>query len=145
MKRSLAMCRQCDITAGIVERRLTRTISSDFLGIIDIIGVRGIHTYGIQTTSRDCRVAHIKTFVEKSDSVEEWCFEDHRYLLLWTWRKLRGRWLASEDIIRWLPKIGVTVNCHPAAKVIADASFFQPRELPLLRSNRSKVNAADSD
>ena len=59
-QRSLKLLRDEGYVADIVERRLTRKILKDFLGCIDIIGIRPTGVIAVQTTSLSNLASRVK-------------------------------------------------------------------------------------
>lgn len=103
-QRTLAECKKRGWTAGIVERRLTRFVTQDFLGCIDIIAVTPDGLVGIQATSGANHAARV-TKARQEPRLSAW-LSPGRTFEVWSWSKRgargeRKRWqLRAESVSR---------------------------------------------
>jgi hypothetical protein len=83
--RTLAECRKRGWIAEVVERKLTRFITKDFLNVIDIIAIDGARIIGIQTTT-GANHASRRGKILAEERVHAWLAAGG-HLELWTWRQ----------------------------------------------------------
>ena len=102
--RSIQLLRKNGFVADNVERR-NRFIANDFLGCIDLIGVRGEdkRIIGVQATSRSHRSTRIRKIMETEEVAERmrvWLTAGCE-LEVWSWGQNKGsrRWVLGRDII----------------------------------------------
>jgi len=93
--RSLAELRKRGYLADVVERKVTKWISKDLFGIIDILAVRRGEVLGVQATSGSNVAARVKK-IENHENVGA-VREANIQLSVWGWRKnAAGRWVLRE-------------------------------------------------
>ena len=102
--RSINLLRKHGFAADNVERR-NRYVANDFLGCIDLIGVRGRDRkiIGVQATSRSHRATRVRKIMETPEIVErvtQW-LEAGCELEVWSWGKLAGKrnYVLGRDLI----------------------------------------------
>ena len=102
--RSINLLRKNGFAADNVERR-NRYVANDYLGCIDLIGVRGRdkRVIGVQATSRSHRTDRVKKILQTPDIVErvtQW-LEAGCELEVWSWGKLAGKrnYVLGRDVI----------------------------------------------
>jgi hypothetical protein len=76
--------------ADVVERKIHGYIKNDYLGIIDIIGIKPGKIIGIQSTSYNAATKHRK-IIRASENLKLWKDAGARFEL-WLWRKPKHRW-----------------------------------------------------
>jgi hypothetical protein len=102
MQLSLRELRRTGWTADIVERRVPgRYVTHDFLGLVDIIAVRGAETIGVQATSSSNVAAHVRK-LNGSPHLSVVLGAGWQ-VVVWGWRKKDGRWICR------------SVLCEPVA------------------------------
>lgn len=96
-QRTLKLLRDEGWTAGVVERWNSHAkIRQDFLGIIDIIALRGDTTLGVQATSASNVSARMKKLAS-SENIG--ALRDANWQIeVWGWRKTpKGRWVVRRE------------------------------------------------
>lgn len=101
-QRTLAECKRRGWTAGIVERRLTRFVTQDFLGCIDIIAITPDGLVGIQATSGANHAARVSKALAEP-RLATW-LAPGRTFAVWSWSKQGGcgkrkLWTLREESI----------------------------------------------
>ena len=96
-QRTLAMLRKQNITCQVVERwNPYARVRQDLFGIIDILGISGDYTIGIQTTSASNVSARVKK-AKDNEALALWLSHPHRKFLVHGWRQSRTRrWKCRE-------------------------------------------------
>lgn len=93
--RTIALLTSENYAADVVERRITRIVTKDFLGCIDIIGVREGTTIAVQVTTTD-HFANRRTKLKASPMLARmkaagWRVEVHG------WRERKGTWIVRRE------------------------------------------------
>lgn len=93
--RSVALLELEGYAVDIVERRITRIVTRDYLGCVDLIGVREGQTLAVQSTTAD-HFAHRRKKLEASPMLPKmiaagWRIEVHG------WRKKGREWVVRRE------------------------------------------------
>jgi hypothetical protein len=89
--RTLKLLRELGFEADVVERRVFRAVTKDFLGVVDVIGVKaGESPLGIQTTSASNAAARL-TKARSAPRLRAWLAAGCRFEV-WSWGKRGARW-----------------------------------------------------
>lgn len=89
--RTLTFARGRGWLVDVVERRITKILTKDLFGCIDLIALDGQPgVLGIQATSGSNGAARVKKIqTECREAAERWLLAGNR-LEVWAWRKLKG-------------------------------------------------------
>jgi hypothetical protein len=91
MQLSLRELRKEGWTCDVVERRVPgQWVTHDFLGLVDIIAVKGGQTLGVQATSYSNVAAHVRKLKESPHLAT--VLEAGWLVVVWGWHKKEGRW-----------------------------------------------------
>lgn len=82
-QKTLNLLRDEGWTADIVERRIRPRVTKDFLGIADIIAVKGNKTLAVQATNQGNHANHRRKLLA-SENLQKWCSRD-RAIEIWSW------------------------------------------------------------
>lgn len=94
---SLRLLRENGYTAQVVEVWNPHArIRQDFLGIIDIIALRGEETLAVQCTSAAGVSARVKKMAESPNIGA--MREANWRILCWGWAKINGRWVLTRKV-----------------------------------------------
>jgi len=95
--RSVALLELEGYKADIVERRITRIVTKDFLGCLDVIGMRKGQTIGVQTTTAD-HFANRRRKLQASPMLP-WMIGAGWRIEVHGWREKDGEWIVRREAL----------------------------------------------